>query len=102
MPNLSAISVMPILTPIPAAPAMTSLVPVPTLMSGPLPQMPNSLSVPALPNGNAFLLTQTPGTVTLSILNSCTNTHFAQMSIQYACTIKSICNDSSIDILHNL
>ncbi len=102
MPNLSAISVMPILTPIPAAPAMTPLVPVPTLMSGPLPQMPNSLSVPALPNGNAFLLTQTPGTVALSILNSCTIPHFAQMSIQYACTIKSICNDSSIDILHNL
>ncbi|XP_058612265.1 intersectin-2a isoform X2 [Onychostoma macrolepis] len=57
MPNLSAMSVMPILTPISAAPAMTPLVPVPTLMSGPLPQMPNSLSVPALPNGNAALLT---------------------------------------------
>uniref|UniRef100_A0A671LB09 Intersectin-2-like n=1 Tax=Sinocyclocheilus anshuiensis TaxID=1608454 RepID=A0A671LB09_9TELE len=70
MPNLSAMSVMPILTPIPTAPAMTPLVPVPTLMSGPLPQMPSSLSVPALPNGNATLLTPTPGTVTPSILNS--------------------------------
>uniref|UniRef100_A0A8C1L8T9 Intersectin 2a n=1 Tax=Cyprinus carpio TaxID=7962 RepID=A0A8C1L8T9_CYPCA len=70
MPNLSAMSVMPILTAFPAAPAMTSLVPVPTLISGPLPQMPSSLSVPALPNGNANLLTPTPGTVTPSILNS--------------------------------
>uniref|UniRef100_A0A8C1V5U4 Intersectin 2a n=1 Tax=Cyprinus carpio TaxID=7962 RepID=A0A8C1V5U4_CYPCA len=83
MPNLSAMSVMPILTAFPAAPAMTSLVPVPTLISGPLPQMPSSLSVPALPNGNANLLTPTPGTVTPSILNSCANHHFAQMSIQY-------------------
>uniref|UniRef100_A0A671LE29 Intersectin-2-like n=1 Tax=Sinocyclocheilus anshuiensis TaxID=1608454 RepID=A0A671LE29_9TELE len=56
--------IMPILTPIPTAPAMTPLVPVPTLMSGPLPQMPSSLSVPALPNGNATLLTPTPGTHT--------------------------------------
>uniref|UniRef100_A0A8C1V5N0 Intersectin 2a n=1 Tax=Cyprinus carpio TaxID=7962 RepID=A0A8C1V5N0_CYPCA len=79
MPNLSAMSVMPILTAFPAAPAMTSLVPVPTLISGPLPQMPSSLSVPALPNGNANLLTPTPGTVTPSILNSCANHHFAQM-----------------------
>uniref|UniRef100_A0A8C1L8V5 Intersectin 2a n=1 Tax=Cyprinus carpio TaxID=7962 RepID=A0A8C1L8V5_CYPCA len=55
---------MPILTAFPAAPAMTSLVPVPTLISGPLPQMPSSLSVPALPNGNANLLTPTPGTHT--------------------------------------
>uniref|UniRef100_A0A672QE81 Intersectin-2-like n=1 Tax=Sinocyclocheilus grahami TaxID=75366 RepID=A0A672QE81_SINGR len=69
MPNLSAMSVM-------AAPAMTPLVPVPALMSGLLPQMPNSLSVPALPNGNAALFTPTPGTVTPSILNSCTNHHF--------------------------
>ncbi|XP_016311609.1 intersectin-2-like [Sinocyclocheilus anshuiensis] len=60
MPNLSAMSVMPILTAIPAAPAMTPLVPVPALMSGLLPQMPNSLSVPALPNGNAALFTPTP------------------------------------------
>uniref|UniRef100_A0A8C1VJ65 Intersectin 2a n=1 Tax=Cyprinus carpio TaxID=7962 RepID=A0A8C1VJ65_CYPCA len=45
--------VMPVLTPILAAPAMTPLVPVPALMSGLLPQMPNSVSVPALPNGNA-------------------------------------------------
>uniref|UniRef100_A0A672QE76 Intersectin-2-like n=1 Tax=Sinocyclocheilus grahami TaxID=75366 RepID=A0A672QE76_SINGR len=74
MPNLSAMSVM-------AAPAMTPLVPVPALMSGLLPQMPNSLSVPALPNGNAALFTPTPGTVTPSILNSCTNHHFAQMNI---------------------
>lgn len=63
MPNLSAMSVMPILTPIPTCPVMAPLVPVPTLMSGPLPQMPNSISVPALPNGNATLLTPTPGTV---------------------------------------
>uniref|UniRef100_A0A673FYI2 Intersectin-2-like n=1 Tax=Sinocyclocheilus rhinocerous TaxID=307959 RepID=A0A673FYI2_9TELE len=67
MPNLSAMSVMPILTAIPAAPAMTPLVPVPALMSG---LLPNSLSVPALPNGNAALFTPTPGTVTPSILNS--------------------------------
>ncbi|XP_052390302.1 intersectin-2a isoform X1 [Carassius gibelio] len=60
MPNLSAMSVMPILTAIPAAPAMTPLVPVPALMSGPLPQMPNSLSVQALPNGNAAFFTPTP------------------------------------------
>uniref|UniRef100_A0A8C2IF72 Intersectin 2a n=1 Tax=Cyprinus carpio TaxID=7962 RepID=A0A8C2IF72_CYPCA len=70
MPNLSAMSVMPVLTPILAAPAMTPLVPVPALMSGLLPQMPNSVSVPALPNGNAVLFTPTPGTVTPSILNS--------------------------------
>uniref|UniRef100_A0A8C1M443 Intersectin 2a n=1 Tax=Cyprinus carpio TaxID=7962 RepID=A0A8C1M443_CYPCA len=70
MPNLSAMSVMPVLTPILAAPAMTPLVPVPALMSGLLPQMPNSVSVPALPNGNAALFTPTPGTVTPSILNS--------------------------------
>ncbi|XP_016404248.1 intersectin-2-like [Sinocyclocheilus rhinocerous] len=57
MPNLSAMSVMPILTAIPAAPAMTPLVPVPALMSG---LLPNSLSVPALPNGNAALFTPTP------------------------------------------
>ncbi|XP_056336813.1 intersectin-2a [Danio aesculapii] len=60
MPNLSAMSVMPILTPVPTCPVMAPLVPVPTLMSGPLPQMPNSISVPALPNGNATLLTPTP------------------------------------------
>ncbi|KAK9956426.1 hypothetical protein ABG768_014161 [Culter alburnus] len=60
MPNLSAMSVMPILTSIPPVPTMTPLVPVPTLMSGPLPQMPNSISVPALPNGNATLLTPAP------------------------------------------
>uniref|UniRef100_A0A8C2PRZ6 Intersectin 2a n=1 Tax=Cyprinus carpio TaxID=7962 RepID=A0A8C2PRZ6_CYPCA len=60
MPNLSAMSVMPVLTPILAAPAMTPLVPVPALMSGLLPQMPNSVSVPALPNGNAVLFTPTP------------------------------------------
>ncbi|XP_051732084.1 intersectin-2a isoform X3 [Ctenopharyngodon idella] len=60
MPNLSAMSVMPILTSIPPVPTMTPLIPVPTLMSGPLPQMPNSISVPALPNGNAALLTPAP------------------------------------------
>ncbi|ROL51010.1 Intersectin-2 [Anabarilius grahami] len=60
MPNLSALSVMPILTSIPPVPTMTPLVPVPTLMSGPLPQMPNSISVSALPNGNATLLTPAP------------------------------------------
>ncbi|KAL1253625.1 hypothetical protein QQF64_015854, partial [Cirrhinus molitorella] len=60
MPNLSAMSVMPLLTPIPAAPAMIPLVSVPTMMSGPVPQMPSSLSVPALPNGNATHLTPTP------------------------------------------
>lgn len=73
MPNLSAMSVMPIRMPIPPGPAMTPLVPVPTLMSGPLPQMPNSLSVPALPNGNATLLTPAPGIIHMQ--------HFAQMSI---------------------
>ncbi|XP_048062731.1 intersectin-2a isoform X3 [Megalobrama amblycephala] len=60
MPNLSAMSVMPILTSIPPVPTMTPLVPVPTLMSGQLPQMPNSISVPALPNGNATLFTPAP------------------------------------------
>lgn len=73
MPNLSAMSVMPILTSIPPVPTMTPLIPVPTLMSGPLPQMPNSISVPALPNGNAALLTPAPGILnsfTCSILHS--------------------------------
>lgn len=96
MPNLSAMSVMPVLTPILAAPAMTPLVPVPALMSGLLPQMPNSVSVPALPNGNAVLFTPTPGTVTPSILNSCTNHQFAQMNIQVCiyCTVKSTCSET--------
>ncbi|XP_051951880.1 intersectin-2a isoform X1 [Xyrauchen texanus] len=60
MPNLSAMSVMPIITPMPAGPAVSPLVPAPTLVSGVLPQIPNSFSVPALPNGNATLLTLTP------------------------------------------
>ncbi|XP_067272987.1 intersectin-2a isoform X3 [Pseudorasbora parva] len=59
MPNLT-MPVMPILTAIPPGPVVTPLVPAPPLMSGPLPQMPNSLSVPALPNGNATLLTLAP------------------------------------------
>ncbi|TRY57085.1 hypothetical protein DNTS_023972 [Danionella cerebrum] len=67
MPNLSSMSAMPILAPIPAGPVITPMVSLPPMMSGPLPQMPGSVSVPALPNGHAALLAPTPGK---SLLNS--------------------------------
>nr|XP_055042251.1 intersectin-2a isoform X2 [Misgurnus anguillicaudatus] len=71
MPNLSAMSGMPILAPVTACPAVMPLVPVPTVVPGPLP-LPSSLSVPALPNGNATLL---PPTSAFPVSSSLSKSH---------------------------
>ncbi|XP_060769787.1 intersectin-2a [Neoarius graeffei] len=64
MPNLSIMPTMPILTPMPigsSVTSMTSLTSMPAVQPLlPLPLIPDSLSMPALPNGTATMLTPAP------------------------------------------